>query len=111
MPDELKPCPQKGMTAEEIDAFNWAINQQYQSVAARKASALANYIRRTEPENKALTLEQLKRMGGEPVWIENLKNPQTSHWWVVEELCHGTWDNYGKTWIAYARQPEAGEKE
>lgn len=62
--------------------------------------------RRAEPENKPLTLEQLKRMEGEPVWVENLKNPQTSHWWVVEELCHGTWDNYGKTWLAYARKAE-----
>lgn len=65
--------------------------------------------RRAATENNPLSLEQLRQMNGEPVWIKDLKIPQRSHWWVVEELCHGTWDNYGKTWLAYARKPEQEE--
>ncbi len=34
------------MTKEEQEAFDWAINQEYQSVAARYARTLAKYIQR-----------------------------------------------------------------
>ena len=38
-----------GMTEEEAQAFEWALHQQFQSVAARYARTLAEYIKRKAP--------------------------------------------------------------
>lgn len=76
-------------------------------------------------DNKALTLEQLREMDKEPVWVKCLKpnkyiNPPTG-WRILEKSLAGTfgvWDgenslierHYGTDWLAYRRPPE-GEKE
>lgn len=67
--------------------------------------------------NKPLTLEELRKMDGNPVWVQNLEYPDKSQW----RLCH--WDrgkylvlqgisiqgylleDYGETWVAYASEP------
>lgn len=78
--------------------------------------------RNAAPESKALTLEQLRQMDGEPVWLQllpvgiygsrwaicnggntgNFTTPQI----VLDQSCWGE-DSYGKTWLAYARRPES----
>ena len=85
----------------------------------------------TQP-NEPLTLEQLREMNGEPVWVKQLKGlsvcdtdwavvdfwlePDVKHyeirvWWPGSEYEDTpSEDDYGKTWIAYRRPPE-GEKE
>ena len=87
------------------------------------AAKLRQYIaaRRTAPENKALTLEQLREMDGEPVWTVPLDGTGCGEWTIIAigaqiemlkalspdtayEEC-----NYGKTWLAYARKPEGSE--
>jgi hypothetical protein len=79
--------------------------------------------RRAAPENKPLTLEQLRQMGGEPVWIVLLNIAKQPRCEIVTEVHEdGIWmacaddDNdyaafglYGKTWLAYARKPEGSE--
>lgn len=61
----------------------------------------------TEP----LTLEQLREMDGNPVWVENKSNPYLNGWGIMlENICsayHGIFDveEYGKTWLAYAYPP------
>ena len=76
------------------------------------------------PENKPLTLEELRKMGGEPVWIVLLNIAKQPRCEIVTEVHEdGIWmvcaddDNdyaafglYGKTWLAYARKPEGSEK-
>lgn len=79
-------------------------------------------------DNKALTLEQLREMDGEPVWVKQLKGlsvcdtdwavvefrlePDVKHdkirvWWPgSEDEDTPSEDDYGKTWIAYRRPPE-----
>lgn len=69
-------------------------------------------------DNKPLTLEELRQMEGQPVWIASI-NPLISQWAIVE---YGDIDNvisfqdsknelnllvswYGKTWLAYAYKP------
>lgn len=69
-------------------------------------------------DNKPLTLEELRQMEGQPVWIASI-NPLISQWAIVE---YGDIDNvisfqdsknelnllvswYGKTWLAYAQKP------
>ncbi len=75
-------------------------------------------------ENPPLTIEELKKMEGEPVWtIEN--GVETGVWEIVgdyteyivdrdiitmcnlEDGCYDVYaDLYGKTWLAYRRKPE-----
>lgn len=72
------------------------------------------------PENKPLTLEQLRQMDGEPVWIAILDGSEPTRCEIVVECYkdgikmasteetddYGAFDLYGKTWLAYARRPE-----
>ena len=73
-------------------------------------------------ENKALTLEQLRRMDGEPVWIALLNIAKQPTCEVITKICedgihtvgtegsdYASFDLYAKTWLAYARKPEGSE--
>ena len=74
--------------------------------------------RRAAPENKPLTLEQLRQMDGEPVWIKadhygiyadivNLIGKEDGENWVSFKINYRLRENgYGKTWLAYANRPE-----
>ena len=80
------------------------------------------YAPTIQAPNEPLTLEQLREMDGEPVWVQNLEEPEKSQW----RLLH--WDRgkylvlqgisvrgylleeYGESWLAYRRPPE-GEEE
>lgn len=78
-----------------------------------------------ETPNEPLTLDDLRKMDGQPVWVKLLKpneyiNPPT-RWRILEKSLTGTfgvWDgedslierHYGTDWLAYRRPPE-GEKE
>lgn len=73
------------------------------------------------PPNEPLTLEQLREMEGQPVWVKCLKpnkyiNPPV-RWRILEKSIMGTfgvWDgesclserDYGTDWLAYRRPPE-----
>lgn len=75
------------------------------------------------PPNEPLTLDELRQMGGEPVWIQNIEEPNKSQW----RLCH--WDRgkylvlqgisvkgylleeYGESWLAYAYPPAHIDRE
>ena len=69
------------------------------------------------PPNEPLTLEELREMDGEPVWVV----PRGTHekdepmWCVLESpmalipgVDYWSWDfdGYAETWIAYRRPPE-----
>lgn len=82
----------------------------------------------TQPE--PLSLEQLKQMDEEPVWVEKLssdsslsgtgwaivepclithllkQNSSFNVWWFGSEVeDNPSYKDYGKTWVAYARKP------
>ena len=75
----------------------------------------------TQP-NEPLTLEQLREMDGEPVWIKRLKGLSVCDTgWAVVDVCPNqirvSWfgsevedepseKDYGETWLAYRRPPE-----
>lgn len=114
MNDELK------MTAEQNIAYQWALTHHYDSVAARYAKLLANYIAntRTQPNNP-LSLAELKQMNGEPVWIEFFtkisRYGKFSGWAIVNTRFESQpfmdehnlkFSYYGKSWKAYAHKPE-----
>lgn len=62
---------------------------------------------------KPLTLEELRKMDGKPVWI--LRMEDDSGWWAIVRLGndranteYGAYfmlSEYGKTWLAYAYEP------
>ena len=73
--------------------------------------------------NEPLTLDELRKMDGEPVWIK-LFDPDEAFWvlrneWVDTRnpepmiLFHMRWYShvdYGKTWLAYRQKPEEVQK-
>lgn len=79
---------------------------------------------RIEKDNAPLTLEELREMDGEPVWVEYLVWGFRPHWGIVRgEFIHdGRFINdkdkciegfaknggYGSSWIAYRCKPEGG---
>ncbi len=66
--------------------------------------------------NDPLTLEELRGMDGEPVWIVPMRGSGGFCTWMLVdaeyELCreaHGemaVFENCGKTWLAYRRKPK-----
>ena len=73
------------------------------------------------PPNEPLTIEQLREMDGEPVWVKCLKPDKYTcppiEWRILETAITGTFgvwgDNsvlierdYGTDWLAYRRPPE-----
>lgn len=74
------------------------------------------------PPNDPLTLEELRDMGGEPVFIMRMESdePTDRDWALVDlkyDMCRtvtggmAIFELYGSTWLAYRRKPEeASEK-
>lgn len=66
-----------------------------------------------------LTLDELRQMDGEPVWVQSPGVPEYGRWAIVEGVgenclflhddftCH----DYGKTWLAYRQKPEEDDHE
>lgn len=67
-----------------------------------------------QPPNDPLTLEQLRKMGGESVWVQCLFAEDYSVWTIVDICLNGIhtkyfyadFDYYGDEWLAYRRKPE-----
>ena len=67
-------------------------------------------------KNEPLTLDDLRKMDGDPVWVQSPGVPEYGRWAIVEGVgenclflrddftCH----DYGKTWLAYRQKPEEG---
>lgn len=74
-----------------------------------------------QPSNEPLTLEELRGMNEEPVWVQNLEEPTKSQWrllyWdrgkylVLQGMSVRGYllEEYGESWIAYRRPPEGEE--
>ena len=69
------------------------------------------------PPNEPLTLEQLREMDGEPVWVvpRGMHEKDEPMWCVLESpmalipgVDYWSWDfdGYGETWLAYRRPKE-----
>ena len=78
--------------------------------ALREQDAADKDVGRNEP----LTLEELRKIDGEPVWVQSPGVPEYGRWAIVEGVgenclflhddftCH----DYGKTWLAYRSKKE-----
>ena len=91
---------------ELCDAVDMAIS------ALRQEDHFREVTKKVEP----LTLDELRKMDGEPVWVQSPGVPEYGRWAIVEGVgenclflhddftCH----DYGKTWLAYRQKPEEG---
>lgn len=67
------------------------------------------------PPNYPLTLEELREMGGYPVWVVPVDGKYFPKWMIVDteaEVCRNPdrskamFETLGRTWNAYRRRPE-----
>ena len=83
----------------------------------RNCITLLDAVPTLTPPNEPLTLDELREMNGEPVWVVPIGKckwatrqwcvlaadealiPGVDHWWW-------SFEGYGETWIAYRRPPE-----
>ena len=78
--------------------------------ALRQQEHFREVTKKVEP----LTLDELRKMDGEPVWVQSPGVPEYGRWAIVEGVgenclflrddftCH----DYGKTWLAYRQKKE-----
>ena len=83
--------------------------------ALRQQEHFRDLTKKAEP----LTLDDLRTMDGEPVWVQSPGVPEYGRWAIVEGVgenclflhddftCH----DYGKTWLAYRQKPEEDDHE
>lgn len=83
--------------------------------ALRQQEHFRDVTKKLEP----LSLDELRKMDGEPVWVQSPGVPEYGRWAIVEGVgenclflhddftCH----DYGKTWLAYRRAGEEDKHE
>lgn len=122
--DELKPCPMIMHEHFCIVTGNSCTSTKPSLCNALQKACNFGSNRRPAPENNPLTLDQLRQMEGEPVWIQRGKK---GTYRVVKDVsCGGTYggevrftdsgptglriEDYCKTWVPYARKPIQEDK-
>ena len=93
----------------------WTCGNTNNPVTRYAADAIVEKLCRDTEKGKPLTLEELRGMDGEPVWIVPMRGSGGFCTWMLVdaeyELCreaHGemaVFENCGKTWLAYRRRP------
>lgn len=93
----------------------------YPLITANDCEALGAAIAALRPSGEPLTLEQLREMDGRPVWIVGITQKWLSPRWAIVDRDNClvrtaiNWspvffENYGRTWLAYAYLPIDREK-
>lgn len=139
MPEiKLKPCPFCGSRGRIMRAENNAYVVRCKDCGAQTArsfikdwhrnkfiaqgNAAEAWNRRTDEVNEPLTLEELRNMNGEPVWMVSKIN-NTGEWGILRvHETHNSWfigisgsctvygkDTYEKEWLAYRHKQQEGE--
>ena len=122
---ELKPCEAIEILKDIYPSKKQIVTGEYTEVAEALDMAIAA-LRRAQPANEPLALEQLREMDGEPVWCVDCFGNQC---WalvnVADDDCidkeTGAWNMglYGVSdkpvdltgWLAYRRPPEGSEND
>ena len=94
------------------EALHSAFDCGYRS-AIRARQEVESKLKVVE-SNAPLTLDELRKMDGEPVWVQSPGVPEYGRWAIVEgvgENCLFLHDDftcheYGKTWLAYRHKKE-----
>ena len=104
----------KVLRTESVEIGGNAVSVTRWLTALDMAIAALREQERFVEVNKALTLDELRTMDGEPVWVQSPGVPEYGRWAIVEGVgenclflhddftCH----DYGKTWVAYRQKKE-----
>ena len=125
---EVRPIDAYTLNNELLSWYNDTEDETEKSILR---CVMQMVVHAPTPPNEALTMEQLREMDGEPVWVKQLKGlsvcdtdwavvefrlaPDVKHdkirvWWPgSEDEDTPSEDDYGKTWLAYRRPPEGEE--
>ncbi len=119
------------MTAEEAIAIitgaqTMVINRDPDKfVAAIDRALISLRLERQRDNPKPLTIEELRQMNGEPVWVKPLNAAKDKGEWCVTDFYKDSFDalipgidntwyeskDYGKTWEAYRHKPKEATEE
>ena len=125
---ELRPCPFCESTDVETAwheqlGFWVTCNKCYATgkTAETEEAAIESWNHRSESPNDPLTLDELRKMDGEPILLEtgllSIREQLIAQWEILTEN-EDSWffftrrakgfhaKDYGVTWIAYCRNPE-----
>ena len=143
MPNEFKPCPFCGgevsiaLCGDGFDAW-WFITRGHGENACKcrlfmesekfnKDSEMADFVaddliaawnRRAQPENKPLSLDELRQMDGEPVYVVRISGAKIKMWVTACPNEYGltrdrnaesqlmAWSTYGRVWLAFRSKPK-----
>lgn len=72
-----------------------------------------NYYKQYLDGNRPLTLDELRKMQGEPVWVHNLEVGKSFWMLAYEDAVNNragylAYSSYGKRWLAYRNKPIEG---
>ena len=111
----------KDITAHYIHDRFVALDKVIDRLAAYEDTGLTpeEIMALVQPPNDQLTLEELREMDGEPVWVVPLNdfdilpanylvNAYAEQIVVDKFGAYLDFEDYGKTWLAYRRKPEEG---
>lgn len=108
-------------TLVEIGYYNGFNSDKAQSDAVNEACRIAAEVLRQKDDYYPLTLDELREMDGQPVWVKSLINDKPGEWCILRvvqmsktwflacsgsEQVFGDKDTYGETWLAYAYPPD-----
>lgn len=128
---ELNPCPFCGSTRIFYERYGSPAGERWRcwcteclagidpGTAQEVGQVREMWNRRPVLPNDPLTLEQLREMDGEPVWVVPLNdfdilpanylvNAYEEQIVVDKFGAYLDFEDYGKTWLAYRRRPEEG---
>ena len=130
---ELKPCPFCGSTRIFYERYEGPAGERWRCWCAKCLAGIdpgtaqaagqvrEMWNRRPDLPNAPLTLEELREMDGEPVFIKCLFDDELSSYVVVDKrrdsagiftrLFYASFDYYGDEWLAYRRKPEEGKND
>ena len=113
----LRPIDAYTLNNALVSLYNNTEDETEKSIL-RRVMQMVVHAPTLTPPNEALTMEQLREMDGEPVWVQTPGIPKYGCWVIVAGVdteygqrtlyCQGdyTCRNYGRDWIAYRRPPE-----
>jgi len=123
---ELKPCPFCGGKAIVFHCAGMCyvkcVPCQVEILRNTRDEAVNDWNRRAQPANEPLTLEQMRGMDGEPVYLVDTVNPVRSGWHLVSVNGEDSFLMDRQGWkipfecirndrLAYRRPPERSEDE